>query len=128
MENRRSTQMAGIIRSVVARFAVEITPDQATAVSIANVKISEDLQYADVYVSALTGAEAAARILKSRIRDIAKTVSGQVSTYAIPMIRFHADHRGEELDRLDKLIERLIPNTTASQSPKRRKGKGLRGS
>lgn len=107
MEKRRSIQIAGVVRSVVARFSVEITPDQATAVSITDVRLSDDLRYADVSVSAISGVETAVKILKSRVRDIAKTISSQLTTYAVPMIRFHVDTRGAELDKLDRLIANL---------------------
>lgn len=132
MEKRRSIQAAAIIRSVIARFAIEIPPNQAMAVCITSVRISDDLKYADVSVSALQGAEAAVRILSGRVRDIAKTVASEVVTYATPMIRFHVDHRGEELDRLDKLIDRLgaplqpkkakRPRQTKKKVPSARRG------
>lgn len=99
--------MAGIIRSVVARYSLEIAPDQATGVSISEVKVSDDLRYADISVSAITGVEKAVQILKARLRDIAKAISAQVSTYAVPLIRFRIDHRGEQLDKLDRLLESL---------------------
>jgi len=107
MEKRRTTQFAGIVRSTVARFSLEIAPDTATAVNIAEVKISDDFRYADVFVSAVSGAESAVKILKSRMRDISKAISAQTSTYAIPLIRFHVDRRGEELAKLDSLLESL---------------------
>ena len=107
MDSRRASAIAGIVRTVVAKTAVGIPPNTAMGVSITQVKLSDDMQYADVFVSAIKGADAAVKHLKSQLRDIKKELGRQLTTYAVPMIRFRSDSRGEELDKLDKLLSSL---------------------
>ncbi len=105
--SHRNAQLSGIIRTIVARFTVEISPDIAMGVSITEVKLSPDLQYADVYVSAIKGLPEAIEFLKSKKGAIRKVIATDVNAHSVPIMRFRADDRGEKADKLDRLIESL---------------------
>lgn len=105
--SHRNAQLSGIIRTIVARFTVEIPPDIAMGVNISEVILSADLQYADVYVSAITGLPGALEFLKTKKGAIRKGIASAVNAHTVPTMRFHADDRGEKADKLDRLIESL---------------------
>lgn len=107
MKGRRSVQLSGIVRSILARFIVEIPPDLAMGVSITEVKLSPDLQYADAYVSAIEGVTAAIEYLRDRKGEMRKAIATEVNAHSVPTLRFIADDRGEKADKLDRLIESL---------------------
>ncbi len=103
----RVPQIAGIIRTVAATHAVRIPPDKAIAVSITDVKVSADLSYADIFVSALEHPEAAVKILTSGKGEMRKELAGRLQAHRIPMLRFHVDKEGEKASRIDRLLESL---------------------
>ncbi len=105
--SHRNIQLSGILRTLVAKFTVQIPPDTALGVSITEVKLSTDLQYADVYVSAIQGLPEAIEFLKSKTGAIRKVIASEVNAHSVPTMRFRADNRGEKADKLDRLIESL---------------------
>ena len=105
--SHRNIQLSGILRTLVAKFTVQIPPDTALGVSITEVKLSTDLQYADVYVSAIQGLPEAIEFLKSKTGAIRKVIASEVNAHSVPTMRFRADDRGEKADMLDRLIESL---------------------
>jgi ribosome-binding factor A len=107
MKGHRTTQLSGIVRSIIARFTLEIPPDVANGVSVTEVKLSPDLQYADIYVSAITGVKAAIEDLKTKNGAIRKAIATEVNAHTVPTLRFQADDRGEKADKLDRLIGSL---------------------
>lgn len=125
MAGHRNIQIAGVIRNVIARYAVQIPPHVASAVSIIEVRVSEDQMYADVYVSAISGVDKAVMRLNSFLRDIRKTLAAEITTYKLPILRFHTDERGADLDRLDKLLDTLNkePAKTPILPPSKRQKK-----
>ncbi len=79
----------------------------AQGVSVTEVKVSEDLQYADTFISAIKGAENAVQVLKKKNGAIRKTIAKELNAHAVPVLRFHIDTRGKEVDALDRLIDSL---------------------
>ena len=107
MKGHRTVQLSGILRTLVAKFTVQISPEIAMGVSITEVKLSTDLQYADVYVSAIQGLPEAIEFLKSKPGAIRKAIATNVNAHSVPTMRFRADDRGEKADKLDRLIQSL---------------------
>ncbi len=105
--SHRNAQISGIVRTIVAKFTLDIPPETATGVSITEVKLSSDLQYADVYVSAITGVLEAIEHLQTKKGAIRNVIAIDVNAHSVPTMRFRADNRGEQADKLDKLIESL---------------------
>jgi ribosome-binding factor A len=107
MKGHRTVQLSGIVRTIVARFTVEMSPETAMGVSITEVRLSPDLQYADVYVSAIKGLTEAIEYLKTKKGAIRKGIAAEINAHTVPVMRFHADDRGEKADKLDRLIQSL---------------------
>lgn len=105
--SHRNVQLSGIVRTIVAKFTPEISPEIATGVSITEVTLSSDLQYADVYVSAITGVSEAIDFLQTKKGAIRNVIAREVNAHSVPILRFRADDRGEKADKLDRLIESL---------------------
>ncbi len=105
--SHRNIQLSGILRTLIATFTLQIPPDTALGVSITEVRLSTDLQYADVYVSAIRGLSEAIEFLVSKTGGIRKAIASEVNAHSVPTLRFHADTRGEKADKLDRLIESL---------------------
>ncbi len=105
--SHRNAQLSGIIRRIIARFLIEIPPTVAMGVTITELKLSPDLQYADVYVSAIKGTPEAIELLKSKKGAMRKAIATDVNAHSVPTLRFRADDRGEKADALDRLIESL---------------------
>jgi ribosome-binding factor A len=106
--SRRTEQISGIIRRIAALRVLEVPPNVASVVNVTRVDVSPDLQYADIFITALKGAEEAAGFLnrkRSAIRhDLGKELR---SLHTIPAVRIHVDKRSEELSRLDELLDKL---------------------
>jgi ribosome-binding factor A len=105
--SHRPAQIAGVIRSTVAEFALQIPPNVANVVSIVDVKMSPDFSYADVFISAMDGVDAAVKNLASRQGEIKKNLSTKLRVFKLPILRFQRDIEGERGTRLDALLEKL---------------------
>ncbi len=105
--SHRSVQLAGMIRTTLAREALGIPPNKAKVVSVTDVELSADLAYADISVSAIEGVEHAVAYFKSRGGELRSMLAKQLTTYTVPTLRFHVDTSGEKAARIDKLIDSL---------------------
>ena len=105
--SHRPEQIAGIIRTIAARRTVEIPPNIATIVSIANVKVSGDLSYADIYLTAITGAEAAVKFLTHRKGEMRREIASQLQAHRAPLLRFKVDVEVQRVTKLDQVLESL---------------------
>ncbi len=105
--SHRPAQIAGIVRSVVARHATSIPPTTAKVVSVVEVKVSADLSYADVYLSAIDGVEHAIHTLKAQASEMRAELANDLKLHKIPTLRFHKDTTGEEGARIDDLLSKL---------------------
>lgn len=108
MSSYRPEQLANVVRTVVSRFAAQVPPNVATLVSVTQVKLSPDLKYADIFISAIEGAEkAVGYIKKEHMREMKKSLSHEFQAYTIPVLRLHSDTRGKEAFELETLIDSL---------------------
>lgn len=105
--SHRSEQLAGIIRSIVATFALRIPPMKAKVVSVVDVRLSPDYSYADIYLSAVDGVDRAVTELLSMKGEIRKKMSQEIRIHKLPVLRFHRDEVGERGNRIDELLEKL---------------------
>jgi ribosome-binding factor A len=105
--SHRPAQLSGILRSVLALHALQIPPNTAKVVSIVQVKVSADLSYADVYLSAIEGVEPAIKFLKEKVPEIRSELASTQKLHRIPALRFHKDTTGEEGAKIDKLLSTL---------------------
>ncbi len=103
----RPAQISGMIRTLAAGYAIQIPPTTANIVSIADVKVSSDLSYADIFVSAITGAPAAVKFLASKKGAMRKTLAAQMRTHRVPILRFKVDTETARVTKLDEILESL---------------------
>ena len=105
--SHRAPQIAGIIRTLVATHALAIPPNLAKVVSVISVKVSADLSYADVYISALEGVEAAREFLSLRTSDFRRELASTLQLHRVPAFRFHVDTEGARANKLEKILDSL---------------------
>ncbi len=105
--SHRAPQIAGIIRSLVATIALSIPPTVSGLVSIADVKVSTDLSYADIFVSAVDRSEAAVKFLASKKSRMRRELAVALKVHRVPVLRFHVDVEGQRGERIDRLLESL---------------------
>ncbi|MDD5054646.1 MAG: 30S ribosome-binding factor RbfA [Candidatus Peribacteraceae bacterium] len=117
--SHRFLQIAGIIRSVVARHALTIQPNVASMVSITDVRLSSDFSYADISVTALTNVEAAVTALKRGSTQMREEVGKVVTMHKLPMLRFRRDDAIEKGEQIDRLLAQI--STPQKKSVRRKK-------
>jgi ribosome-binding factor A len=105
--SHRAAQIAGVIRSFVARVALSIPPAVSGLVSVADVRVSADLSYADIFVSAVDRSDAAVEFLASRKGRMRRDLAEALKTHRVPALRFHVDVEGQKASRIDRLLESL---------------------
>ncbi len=105
--SHRPLQIAGIIRSVVARHALTIQPNIATMVSITDVRLSTDFSYADISVTALSNVDAAVAALKRGSTQMREEVGKVVTMHKLPMLRFQRDDAIEKGEKIDQLLAQI---------------------
>ncbi len=105
--SHRNAQLSGIIRSVVAKHALKIQPQMAKIVSVVDVKLSKDLSYADIFISAVEGVDRAIEHLFRHKGEIRKELSATIRVHKLPVLRFHKDELGEQGNRIDDLLQRI---------------------
>lgn len=101
----RPAKIAGIIRSLVASYGIQMPPDIATVVSITAVKVSADLSYADVSITAVEHAPAAVKFLASQKGKMRRALAAKLQSYRVPILRFQVDEEEERATRMDRLLE-----------------------
>lgn len=111
--SHRPLQIAGIIRSVVARHALTIQPNIATMVSITDVRLSTDFSYADISVTALSGVDAAVAALRRGATEMREEVGKAVTMHKLPMLRFRKDDVIEKGEKIDQLLQTIASVSVA---------------
>lgn len=114
--SHRPEQLAGIIRSIVATFALRIPPVKAKVVSVVDVKLSSDYSYADIYLSAVEGVDRAVTELMSMKGEIRKKMSQEIRIHKLPVLRFCRDEVGERGNRIDELLATISTQKSKKQS------------
>lgn len=105
--SHRPQQLAGIFRSTIASFARTASPDIAQAISIVDVKISSDLSYADVYVSAIGDIKKALTFLRRGGKEMRKKLAADLMLHKLPQLRFHKDEVSEHGARIEEILKKL---------------------
>jgi ribosome-binding factor A len=114
-------KIAGIVRTIAATYALQIPPNVASVVSITDVKVSSDLSYADIHVSALSGEQAAVKFLASRASEMRRDLSSDIQAFRSPILRFSVDVEGKRAQRLDELLEKISVKPEAPAKQKKTK-------
>ena len=88
----------------------EISDPRLQQIFITDVKVDRELAFADIYVSAVEGAERSDEVLaglKSASGFIRRALAARVELRTFPRLRFHWDPTPENADHIEKLLEQL---------------------
>ena len=112
----RAERIAQRVKEVLSELLLfEISDPRLQGIFITHVKVDKELAYANIYVSALEGAERADEILEGLERAsgfLRTNLAKQIQLRSFPRLRFTWDPIPENADRMDRLIDSL--NTDAS--------------
>ena len=93
----------------------EISDPRLEQIYITDVRVDRELAYADIYVSAVEGAERSKEVLaglKSATGFIRRALSQRVELRTFPRLRFHWDPTPENADHIEKLLNQLKGKNT----------------
>lgn len=92
----------------------EINDPRLKLIYLTDVKIDRELAYADIFVSAVEGAERSKDVLtglESASGFIRRTLASRMELRAFPRLRFHWDVTPENADRIEKKLAEIRENT-----------------
>ena len=102
------------MRRILANiFISEINIPQAGLLTITNVKVSDNLKFAKIYVSFLNNKINVSELLSiiiSKKKLIRYYVSARLKLKYIPELRFYYDDSFEYAENIDKLINKIHKN------------------
>lgn len=107
--------IASVIREAIAPVLREC-PRECGIVAITSVKVSGDLTFATVWVSALREPKAAITFLESQRSALQKRLV-MLQSHRIPKLRFRIDdssQRGSEIDALLERASKELPDDSSS--------------
>jgi ribosome-binding factor A len=129
-ESGRDLRVADFIRDELASIILrEMRDPRVGLISVNEVRVSKDLSYADVYVSALdTDTEAARRSLIEVLNKASGYFRSELAKRhkmrTTPKPRFHYDELMERGPRLESLIQRAVRADAARASERGESGAG----
>ena len=88
----------------------EISDPRLQQIFITDVKVDRELAFADVYVSAVEGAQRSQEVLaglKSASGFLRRALAGRVELRTFPRLRFHWDPTPENADHIEKILSEL---------------------
>jgi ribosome-binding factor A len=97
----------------------EISDPRLGGVSITDATVDRELAYADVYVSALEGAERSVDVLAGLEHAqgyIRHELAQRIELRVFPRLRFHWDPTFEKAEKIERLIASLHEETAQSGS------------
>lgn len=107
----RTQRIADRIREELSEMLVmEISDPRLSGVSITDVKVDRELAYAEIYFSALDGAERVAEILDGLRHAqgyIRRELSQRIELRTFPRLRFHYDPTFDRAEKIERLIATL---------------------
>ena len=88
----------------------EISDPRLQQIFVTDVKVDRELAFADVYVSAVEGAERSEEVLaglESASGFMRRSLAARIELRAFPRLRFHWDPTPENADHIEKLLAQL---------------------
>jgi ribosome-binding factor A len=85
----------------------EISDPRLNQIFVTDVRVDRELAFANIYVSAVEGAERSEEVLaglESASGFIRRTLSSRVELRAFPRLRFHWDPTPENADHIERLL------------------------
>jgi ribosome-binding factor A len=107
----RLQRIADRVRQELSELLIrEVNDPRLKHIFITDVKIDKELAFADIYVSAIEGAERSAEILagmESASGFFRRILAAKVELRAFPRLRFHWDPTPENADHIEKVLAGL---------------------
>ena len=98
----------------------EVSDPRLSGISITDVKVDRELAFADIYVSALEGAQRAKDVLEGLQHAqgyLRRELSQRVETRTFPRLRFHWDPTFENAEKIERLIATLHDEGQGASQP-----------
>jgi ribosome-binding factor A len=96
----------------------EVEDPRLSGVMVTDVTVDRELAYADIYVSALEGAERAEEVLSGleRARGFLRhELARRVNLRVFPQLRFHWDPTPERADHMERLFAQLKASESSGE-------------
>jgi ribosome-binding factor A len=107
----RLQRIADRIRQELSEMLIrEISDPRLQQIYVTDVRVDRELAFADIYVSAVEGAERSEEILaglESASGFMRRMLSARVDLRTFPRLRFHWDPTPENADHIEKLLAQL---------------------
>jgi len=107
----RLQRIADRVRQELSELLIrEISDPRLHQVFVTDVKVDRELAYADVYVSAIEGAERSTEILQGLEHAsgfLRRQLSARVELRTFPRLRFHWDPTPEHADHIEQLLAQI---------------------
>lgn len=112
----RLQRIADRIRQELSELLIrEISDPRLQQIFVTDVKVDKELAFADVYVSAVEGAERSKEVLeglKSAQGFLRRALAARIDLRTFPRLRFHWDPTPENADQIEKLLAQLKNKNT----------------
>jgi ribosome-binding factor A len=116
----RVQRIADRIREDLSELLIrEISDPRLHQIFITDVRVDRELSFADIYVSAVEGAERSAEILQgmeSASGFLRRALAARIELRSFPHLRFHWDPTPEHADHIERLLADLRKNERPSSS------------
>jgi len=116
----RLQRISDRVRTILAEMLVkEVQDPRLLGVSVTDVKVDRELDYADIYVSAVEGKERSKEILEGleRARGYLRSeLAARIDLRVVPRLRFHWDPTPERADHIEKVLASLRADEEHTQA------------
>ena len=112
----RLQRISDRIREELSEMIIrEVSDPRLSGISITDVNVDRELAFADIYVSAVEGAERSKEVLQGLDRAsgfIRHALAERIELRVFPKLRFHWDPTPENADHIERLLAELREQET----------------
>jgi ribosome-binding factor A len=120
VSKERTQRIAERIREELSEMLIqEVADPRVSGISITDVKVDRELNYADIYYSALEGSSRAEEILDGLQHAqgfLRSQLAGRINLRTFPRLRFHWDPTFERAERMEQLFASLQAEREAKEA------------
>ena len=109
MKGKRPSQVAEIVRRVVAAELFMATPELATSVTVTHVEVTPDLRHGIIWVGCTPEVETADVLVRLGKANhvFQRAVAAALATKFTPRLQFRLDESGAYAQEIDELLKRV---------------------
>ncbi|MEX2514995.1 MAG: 30S ribosome-binding factor RbfA [Candidatus Paceibacterota bacterium] len=106
---KRQLQIADAIQKKAGTFFSEESPAGSLA-TVTDVKMSPDLNYADIYISILPAnkSEQAMESAEKSLPGLRRRIGDQMNLRYVPKLRLYYDDRAEAKERVEEVLDDVL--------------------